>query len=127
VEVHHDCMPQFPQTQTKTRSPRVRIPNKASIRFNLGEHSVLAVLHRLSLTGGLAEFNGRLDDVTIAEAKLKTQSGIVSGLVEFLRPQKSHGPAARAFRFLALGDADYKRLHTTLQLMRQKGYAEEAR
>jgi hypothetical protein len=120
-------MPQFPQTQSKTRSPRVRIPNNGSIRFNLGDHSVLAVLHRLSLTGGLVEFKGRLNDVTLAEAKLNTQSGIVSGLVEFLRPQKHLGPAARAFRFLALGDADYKRLNATLQLMRRKGYAEEAR
>lgn len=120
-------MPQFPQTQNKTRSPRVRIPNNGSIRFNLGDHSVLAVLHRLSLTGGLAEFKGRLGDVTIAEAKLDTQSGMMSGLVEFLRPQKHFGPTARAFRFLALGDADYKRLNATLQLMRRKGYAEEAR
>ena len=120
-------MPQFPQTHTKTRSPRVRIPNQGAIRFNLGEHSVQAVLHRLSLTGGLAEFSGKLGDVTIAEARLNTPAGVFSGLVEFLRPQKNMGPAARAFRFIALGDADYKRLSATLQLMRSKGYAEEAR
>jgi hypothetical protein len=120
-------MPQFPQSQSKTRSQRYRIPNQGSIRFNLGEHSVQAVLHRLSMTGGLAEFKGSIGDVTIAEARLNTPAGVVSGLVEFLRPQKNVGPAARAFRFIALGDGDFKRLSATLELMRRKGYAEEVR
>ncbi len=120
-------MPQFPQSQSRSRSPRFRIPNQGSIRFNLGEHYVQAVLHRLSMTGGLAEFKGSIGDVTIAEAKLNTPAGVVSGLVEFLRPQKDIGPAARAFRFIALGDGDYKRLNVTLELMRRKGYAEEVR
>jgi hypothetical protein len=120
-------MAQFPQSQSKTRSPRFRIPNQGSIRFNLGEHYVQAVLHRLSMTGGLAEFNGSIGEVTIAEAKLNTPAGIVSGLVEFLRPQKNTGPAARAFRFIALGDGDYKRLNATLELMRRKGYEEPRR
>ena len=79
-------MPHFPQmeTQTKTRSPRVRVPNNESIRFNLGGHQVSAVLQKISLTGGLAQFTGSIGSATIAEAKVNTLSGPVSGLVEFL-------------------------------------------
>jgi len=92
-------MPHFPQTHGKTRSPRV--------------------------TGGLAQFTSALGDVTIAEVKLDTASGPVSGLVEFLRPQKKSGPHTYPFRFLALSDAAHKRLHATLQLMRSKGLGEK--
>jgi hypothetical protein len=86
---------------------------------------VSAVLHKLSMTGGLAQFTSPLGDVTIAEARLDTASGPVTGLVEFLRPQKTTGPHAYPFRFLALSDAAHKRLHATLQLMRTKGLGEK--
>ena len=76
-------MPHFPQTLSKTRSPRVRVPNSEMIRFNLGGQQVSAVLQKISLTGGLAEFSHSIGSATIAEAKLNTISGQVSGLVEF--------------------------------------------
>lgn len=117
-------MPHFPQSHTKTRSPRVRVPNEESIRFDIGGHLVSAVLHRLSLTGGLAEFSTSLGDVTIAEARLTTASGPVSGLVEFLRPQQKQTPHTYPFRFIALSDADYRRLDATLKLMRKNGLGE---
>jgi hypothetical protein len=117
-------MPHFPQAQTKTRSPRVRVPNEEAIRFDIGGHLVSAILRKISLTGGLAQFTGSLGDVTIAEARLNTASGPVSGLVEFLRPQKKTGPHAYPFRFLALSDSDHKRLKATLQVMRQLGLGE---
>ncbi|HEY6273811.1 MAG TPA: hypothetical protein VIX19_17670 [Terriglobales bacterium] len=118
-------MPHFPQSQTKKRSPRVRVPNEEPARFDIGGHLVTAVLHRLSLTGGLAEFNGVLGaEVTIAEVRLNTANGPVSGLVEFLRPQNNKNPKVYPFRFLALGDADYRRLDATLKLMRTKGLGE---
>jgi hypothetical protein len=117
-------MPHFPQAQTKTRSPRVRVPNDETIRFDIGGRTVSAVLCKISLTGGLAQFTGSLGDVSIAEARLTTSSGPVSGLVEFLRPQRKTGPHAYPFRFIALSDADHKRLKATLQVMRQLGLGE---
>jgi hypothetical protein len=117
-------MPHFPQVQTKTRSPRVRVPNEESIRFDIGGHVVSAVLRKISLTGGLAEFTGSLGNVTIAEARLSTASGPVNGLVEFMRPQKKAGPNIYPFRFIALSDADHRRLHATLQAMRKLGLGE---
>jgi hypothetical protein len=114
-------MPHFPQTesQTKTRSPRVRVPNNESIRFNLGGHQVSAVLQKISLTGGLAQFTGSIGSATIAEAKVNTLSGPVSGLVEFLPAQV--GSCTYPFRFIALSDQDYERLSSTLQYMRSQG------
>lgn len=95
------------------------------MRFDIGGHLVTAVLHKLSLTGGLAEFKGSLGaDVTIADIRLTTANGPVSGLVEFLRPQDKRNPRVYPFRFIALGDADFRRLDATLRLMRTKGLGE---
>lgn len=118
-------MPHFPQSQTKKRSPRVRVPNEEQVRFDIGGHMVTAILHRLSLTGGLAEFNGPLgSEVTIAEVRLNTANGPVSGLVEFMQPQNKKTPNFYPFKFLALADADFRRLDATLRLMRTKGLGE---
>ena len=115
-------MPHYPQSQTKTRSPRVRVPNGESIRFNLGGHQVSAVLQKISMTGGLAEFPRSIGSATIAEAKVNTLSGPVSGLVEFLPPQV--GSCTYPFRFIALSDQDYERLNATLQFMRKQGFGD---
>ena len=115
-------MPHFPKSQSKARSPRVRVPNDETIRFNVDGRVVSAILHKISLTGGLAEFPSALGDVSIAEAHLETTSGPVSGLVEFLRRQKNNGPNKYPFRFIAMSDGDYKRLNATLTLMRKMGF-----
>jgi hypothetical protein len=117
-------MPHFPQAKTKARSPRVRVPNQEKMRFNIDGRLVSAVLRKISLTGGLAEFSAPLDENSIAEALIETASGQVRGLVEFLRSQKKLGPHTYAFRFIALSDADYKRLNATLALMRKLGLSE---
>jgi hypothetical protein len=103
----------------------MRVPNDETIRFDIGGHLVTAVLRKISMTGGLAQFKGSLGDVTLAEAHLNTASGPVSGLVEFLRPQKKTGPYAYPFRFLALSDNDAKRLQSTLQVMKKLGLGEQ--
>lgn len=118
-------MAHFPQSQSRKRSPRVRVPNDEKIRFNIDGAIVPAVLHRLSLTGGLAEFAGAISPGNIAEVQLSTTLGPVSGLVEFLSQQKGR-PLSHPFRFIALGDGDYKRLNATLQLMRRLGLGEDA-
>jgi hypothetical protein len=120
--VEDASMPHYPQSQNKTRSPRVRVPNNESIRFNLGGHQVSAVLQKISLTGGLAEFPVSIGSATIAEAKVNTLSGPVSGLVEFLPPQR--GTCTYPFRFIALSDQDYARLNATLQFMHKQGFGD---
>lgn len=103
----------------------MRVPNEEPVRFHIGGRVVTAVLHRLSLTGGLVEFSGTLDgNVSIAEIRLNTANGPVTGLVEFLQPQNKKTPRAYPFRFLALGDADFRKLDATLRLMRTKGLGE---
>jgi hypothetical protein len=117
-------MPHFPHAQTKARSPRVRVPNQERIRFNIDGKLVPAVLRKISMTGGLVEFQGTLGEVSIAEAMIETASGQVRGLVEFLRAPKKLNSHSYGFRFIALSDADYKRLQATLTLMRKLGLGE---
>jgi len=117
-------MPHFPETKAKKRSPRVRVPNQETIKFNIDGRIVPAVLRKLSMTGGLAEFTGLLGAVSIAEAHLDTACGPVRGLVEFLRAQDNKNPPTYPFRFIALGDGDYKRLNATLMMMRKLGLGE---
>jgi hypothetical protein len=118
-------MAHYPQTQSKTRSPRVRVPNNESIRFNLGGHQVSGVLQKISLTGGLAEFPRSIGSATIAEAKVNTLSGPVSGLVEFLPAQA--GSCTYPFRFIALDDQDYERLTAALQFFRKQGFGDSSK
>ena len=122
---HHDwLMPLLLQAGNKARSPRVRVPNQEKIHFNVDGRMIQAILHKISLTGGLAEFPGALTDVSIAEARLETTNGPVKGLVEFLPSQKKAKPKTYAFRFIALSDGDYKRLNATLTVMRKMGFNE---
>jgi len=114
-------MAHFPQP-SRTRSPRVRVPNPESVNFNLGELQVHAKLRKLSLTGGLAEFEGQVGDISLAEVVLNTASGPVTALVEFL--QAKEADRARPFRFIALDDRDYARLNDTLAAMRRQGLEE---
>jgi hypothetical protein len=85
---------------------------------------VPAVLRKLSMTGGLAEFPSAVGEVTIAEAQLSTACGPVRGLVEILRAQSKNTPCTCPFRFIALGDGDYQRLHATLLMMQKHGLAD---
>ncbi|HKF22801.1 MAG TPA: hypothetical protein VKE93_14620 [Candidatus Angelobacter sp.] len=83
-----------------------------------------AVLRKLSMTGGLADFPSALGEATIAEAQLSTACGLVRGLVEILRAQNRNTPHTYPFRFIALADGDYQRLQTTLLIMQKRGLAD---
>jgi hypothetical protein len=115
-------MAHFPTTSTRTRAPRVRIPNDERITLNLGEKRAFATLRLLSLTGGLVEFPAPMEEVTLAEVVLMTISGPVKALVEFMQAPRKARPAARPFRFIAIDDNDYQRLNSTLQLMLKQGF-----
>jgi hypothetical protein len=133
-------MAHFPQPHSRVRAPRVRVPSNEPVKFNLGNGEFSARLHRLSLTGGLVQFERAVGELSLAEVVLTTQSGPVKALVQFLKPQP--GPPARAgvarggvevqgnslprpFRFVALDDPDFHRLAGTIQDMRRRGLGEE--
>jgi hypothetical protein len=102
----------------------VRVANEEEIRFNVDGRMIQAILRKISLTGGLAEFPGALGDVSIAEVRLETTNGPVKGLVEVLPSQKKAKPNTCAFRFIALSDGDYKRLNATVTVLRTMGFSE---
>ena len=85
---------------------------------------VPAKLRKLSLTGGLAEFEGQIGEISLAEVVLNTASGPVSALVEFLQAPAKEACRSRPFRFIALDDRDYARLSDTLSAMRRQGLEE---
>ncbi len=115
-------MAHYPQP-SRIRAPRVRVPNPEAINFNLGAMQAKAKLRKLSLTGGLAEFEIPVGEVSLAEVVLNTVSGPVTALVEFLQPAKEPS-RSRPFRFVALDDVDYERLSSTLSTMRRQGLEE---
>jgi hypothetical protein len=96
------------------------------VRFHIDGRVIPGVLQRLSLTGGLAEFPAPVNAGNIAEVQLNTTLGPVSGLIEFLRHQQTTAITSHPFRFIALGDGDYKRLNATLALMRRLGLGLDA-
>lgn len=114
-------MAHFPTTTTRTRAPRVRIPNDETINLNLGGRKVSATLRLLSLTGGLVDFPKPVGDLSLAEVGLTTIAGPVKALVEFL-PAAKLKPASRPFRFIAIDEHDYQRLASTVQHMRKQGF-----
>jgi len=116
-------MAHFPQFNGKNRALRVRVPSNESINFNLGGRQVPAVLQKLSMTGGLAEFKIPIGETALAEVSLSTASGPINALVEVMTAQQK-GSHCRPFRFIALDDNDYQRLAATLQTMRKQGLAE---
>ena len=120
-------MAHSPQPHNRMRAPRMRVPNYELVKFNLGSRHVLAILVRLSMTGGLVQFKQPIADLAFAEADLTTTSGPVNALVEFLKPQPAGGANSRAFRFVAMNDADFDRLVNTLQAMSKQGWTEDPR
>lgn len=134
------CMAHFPQPHSRVRAPRVRVPSNEPVKFNLGNGEFSARLHRLSLTGGLVQFERAVGELSLAEVVLTTQLGPVKALVQFLKPQ-AEPPARvgvtragvgidgnfppRPFRFVALDDPDFHRLAGTIQEMRRRGLGEE--
>jgi hypothetical protein len=119
-------MAHFPQPHSRVRAPRVRIPSNEPIKFNLGNRKVSATLHRLSLTGGLVQFNDPVGELTLTEVVITTPSGSVKALVEFLGRVQGNS-SSRPFRFIALDDPDFKQLVNMLQTMRKQGWMETSK
>jgi hypothetical protein len=124
VSCHTTFMAHFPQPHNRLRAARIRVPHNESVKVNLGGSQVSAILHKLSMTGGLVQFDRQIGEVALAEVVFATASGPVNALVEFLSPDPKEAAASQPFRFVALDDEDYHRLASTLQFMRKQGWEE---
>lgn len=118
-------MAHFPQPHSRVRAPRVRVPSNEPLKLNLGSGELSANLQRLSMTGGLVQFERVIGELTLAEVVLSTKSGPIKALVQFLKPQIEGNSPPRPFRFVALDDSDFQRLASTIQDMRKRGLGEE--
>ncbi len=117
-------MAHFPHPHSSVRAPRVRVPNAEPVIFIVDGKKVPAVLQKLSITGGVARLSVKIISGTLAELKLNTMEGPVSGIVEILAPIATAGLPSQPFRFIALNEDDHKRLKATLLFMRKNGLGE---
>lgn len=115
-------MAHFPQPHPSVRAARIRVPNSESVSFSLEGKRVPAVLHEISLTGGLVQFSISIREGTFAELKMQAKSGPISALVELLRPSKRSSGTMHPFRFVALGEHDHEHLVAAIKEMLALGY-----
>jgi hypothetical protein len=116
------AMAHFPQPHPSVRAPRVRVPNSESVNFSLDGKRVPAVLHEISITGGLAQFSGAVREGSLAELQMQSKAGPITGLVELLRPRTRSAAKVQAFRFVALDEKDHERLASVLRQMVAQGF-----
>ncbi len=115
-------MAHFPQPHPSVRAARIRVPNSESVSFSLEGRRVPAVLHEISATGGLVQLNTTVREGTLAELRMQSKSGPITGLVELLRPAKRQSGKVQPFRFVALDEQDHERLVLVLKQMIVLGY-----
>jgi hypothetical protein len=115
-------MAHFPQPHPSVRAARIRVPNSESVSFLLEGRRVPAVLHEISLTGGLVQFSISIREGTFAELKIQAKSGPIIGLVELLRPSKRSSGTMHPFRFVALGEEEHEHLVSAIKEMLALGY-----
>jgi len=106
--------------QKRVRSPRFSVPNKERVVVSIEAKQFNGTLHLLSRTGGAVRLDKRVASGTLADIRINTVSGNFSASIEFL--QMANGNA-QAFRFIAMGAVERKRLEEALNKMREQGLA----
>ena len=106
--------------QKRVRSPRFSVPNKERVVVSIEAKQFNGTLHLLSRTGGAVRLDKRVASCTLADIRINTVSGNFSASIEFL--QMANGNA-QAFRFIAMGAVERKRLEEALNKMREQGLA----
>ena len=102
--------------QKRVRSPRFSVPNKERVVVSIEAKQFNGTLHLLSRTGGAVRLDKRVASGTLADIRINTVSGNFSASIEFL--QMANGNA-QAFRFIAMGAVERKRLEEALNKMRE--------
>ncbi len=117
-------MAHFPRMHNNARAPRVRVPHNEGLSLLLDGHRVSGSLRTISINGGLASLPAEFSGGSIAEIRLRTGEGHLSGIVEMLPVVTYAGERLQPFRFLALEDADQERLAETVKALTARGYRE---
>ena len=113
------------KSRTRTRPPRIRVPNSERALFTVDATHFVGVLQRLSLTGGSAVLSkGPIPRGTMGDVVMKTVFGKVSAHIEFLQTGAEGVPLAQAFRFLAMEDASAARLAAAVKRMEREGFSD---
>jgi c-di-GMP-binding flagellar brake protein YcgR len=115
-------MTYFPQPNPAKRARRVRVPGSVAITIKAkGGHTVKAILHEISVTGGLLVLSKALEEGDFMEVAFQTNHGVVRGVAEVLSARsKSKSGCLQSFRFVAIEDDDHNRLLMTLESLRNQ-------
>lgn len=109
--------------QPTLRAPRVHVPNSEAVSFALGGRRISGVLHKISTTGGLARLTHQVSAGTLAQIRLNTAVGPVSGIVELLKPDAHVGGTLQPFKFIVLRNDDHRRLSKMVQVLTDRGFS----
>lgn len=113
------------QKPSKTRPPRIRVPNSERALFTVNDMRFVGVLQRLSLTGGSAVLSkGPIPHGTMGEIAMNTVYGKVTAQVEFLQTGADGIPLAQAFRFLAMEERSSQRFAAAAKQMEKEGFSD---
>ena len=118
-----------PQKSSKrTRSPRIRVPNRERALFTVDATHFVGVIQRLSLTGGSAVLSkGPIPQGTMGDFALNTIFGNVKAKIEFLQTNADGVPLAQAFRFLTMDNASSDRFALAINHMEREGFSDAPR
>ena len=107
------------------RPERIRVPNRERVLLTVDGHKFVAILQRLSLTGGsLIHTEQPFPNATLARLDLRTVFGKVTAQIELLHTSADGITAAQAFRFLSMDSRCTSRLRTAIEKMRIAGFSD---
>ncbi len=110
---------------SRSRAPRVRVPNGEQVVVSVESKPRVAILCKLSATGGSMRVARSFAPGTLGEITVKTASGKITAAIELLRAGVEGGAPTQAFRFLHMEPGDLRRLQEALEQMRQHGHGEK--
>ena len=121
-------MPRKVDKPRKHRPPRIRVPHQQKAIFTVDNQKFVAIVQRLSLTGGSALLvKGPIPEGTLGEMALGTVFGKVNAHIEFLHTGADGVPLAQAFAFLAMDAVSSKRFKTAVEQMETSDFSDVGR
>jgi hypothetical protein len=109
------CMTTSPLPPYARRPVRVRLPGMppTTMRFRDGQSSS-ARLQTISVTGGLLRVLKPLSPGEVVELMFLTRNGPVLALAELLSPCSATPVGLQPFRFIAMDDAELRKLSAAI-------------
>ena len=104
-----------PQPPCTRRPVRVQLPGMppATLRFGDGQCS-FARLQIISVTGGLLRVLKPFSPGAVVELMFSTHTGPVLAMAELLNPCSSTPMGLQPFRFIAIENAELRKLHAAI-------------